>query len=237
MDIFQSFSSLKSIFVSDSLLDKVDGPDNASEGRPSVERFLSSGDDESQDEDAARQQRDEERKKNEEIKKQQRQLSANKIKLWWKIIFQSKRKTSTFQMDDESLVAAHVSKYALDLRCVPCGQTYLTKEKLANHFLNDTGHGNMITEYDQFKAYEKIVQFWQKRAEELLDTDLQGGIVSDKDMGEPVYHVLSQIAIALNFIERARKWVDLENLKGLVEDLQRACCKVEEEIALQGKLL
>ena len=169
-----------------------------------------------------------------EKKWHERLIAAYRIQLWWKLIstqLGESHEPKTVKTTDEELIEDHMAKYVVDLKCKPCGRSLQTKESLNQHILHDKEHQMNAQDYDLFAKYRKsFVEPWSKRADALLDTEFQDEIVSNNEMAIPIHNCLDSIAVALSYIEGTRGWTEMRLLKAHVEELQRVCQRVENEL-------
>ena len=161
------------------------------------------------------------------------QKAVRKIQLWWRAI-KNKKRGQEEELTNESKIEEHVTKYASDLRCTPCGKRFDTREGLHKHILQDVHHDQYVINYDKFMQYKKsIVDQWWKKAEELLDREVQGQSIAGQDMAEELTKAIDNVSMSMTFIERASQWSDISSLKENVGNLQSAYWKLEEQV---GKL-
>ena len=169
-----------------------------------------------------------------EKKWHERLIAACRIQRWWKLIssqLENSPEPKTVKTADEERIEDHISKYVVEFKCKPCGRSLQTKESLNQHILHDKEHQMNAQEYDLFAKYQKsIVEPWSKRADALLDTEFQDETVSNNEMAIPIHNCLDSIAVALSYIEGTKGWTETTDLKAHVEELQRACHKVENEL-------
>ena len=161
------------------------------------------------------------------------QKAIRKIQLWWRIVsaIRSKKRGQEEELTNESKIEEHVTKYASDLRCTPCGKRFDTREGLHKHFLQDVRHDQSVINYDKFMQYKKsFVDNWWRKAEELLDREVQGQSIAGQDMAEELSKAIDVLSISMTFIERAAQWSNMWSLKESVDKLQKAYWKLEEEV-------
>ena len=162
------------------------------------------------------------------------QVAIRKIQLWWRIVSAIRNlvKNEQTALANETRIEEHCSKYASDLRCIPCGKKHESREELHKHILNAKSHNDMVKDYDSFVSYRKnFVDHWLKQAEDLLDRKIQGQAVSEQEISEKIHSAIGDIMVALKLIDATRLWTDLGGLKGHVTQLQTACHEIEAELS------
>ena len=161
------------------------------------------------------------------------QKAVRKIQLWWRIVsaIKHKKRGQKEELTNESKIEEHVTKYASDLRCTPCGKRFDTREGLHKHILQDVRHDQSVINYDKFMQYKKsIVDHWWKTAEELLDREVQGQPIAGQDISQELIKAIADVSMSMTFIEKASQWSDMSSLNESVVNLQNAYWKLEEQV-------